>query len=304
MSSNTNFFEIDDFIKEIPSKDILKYNEQVAVIFIDTKISDHNALNPFPLQLNACSIIMITSGEMTITVDYNTYTAKENCMFVLLERHVINNVSVSLDFTGFHIIVDKNIFKNSTHDEKPPLEGLINSSRQQPLLLFNKEEFEWLKSDVHRLCYDMVRNNHIYQKSLVMNDISVFAYEIWNNSDKNQVVANDSIGHYEKIAIEFLDLVFQNCKVEHEVSYYADRLCITAIQLSRAVKKNMNKPAIVVIHDIMITEAKIMLNKSDITVQQVSDELHFSDQASFSKFFKKHVGMSPKNFKKSLVVSR
>ena len=53
------------------------------------------------------------------------------------------------------------------------------------------------------------------------------------------------------------------------------------------------------IDESLIVEAKILLKTPDITVQRVADLLNFSDQSTFGKFFKKHVGLSPMEFRKS-----
>ncbi|WP_233552114.1 helix-turn-helix domain-containing protein [Parabacteroides sp. AF48-14] len=49
----------------------------------------------------------------------------------------------------------------------------------------------------------------------------------------------------------------------------------------------------------LIVEAKILLKAPQATVQQVADVLHFSDQSTFGKFFKKHMGISPMEYRKS-----
>ena len=42
-----------------------------------------------------------------------------------------------------------------------------------------------------------------------------------------------------------------------------------------------------------------MLRKPDMTIQQITEALNFSDQSSFGKFFKKHVGSSPKKYREN-----
>ena len=53
------------------------------------------------------------------------------------------------------------------------------------------------------------------------------------------------------------------------------------------------------IDDALIVEAKMLLKAPQATVQQVADILHFSDQSTFGKFFKKHMGISPMEYRKS-----
>ena len=47
----------------------------------------------------------------------------------------------------------------------------------------------------------------------------------------------------------------------------------------------------------LIIQAKSLLRTTSKSIQEIADELHFSDQASFGKFFKKHTTMTPKKYK-------
>lgn len=45
-------------------------------------------------------------------------------------------------------------------------------------------------------------------------------------------------------------------------------------------------------------EAKALLKSSEMSIQEISDELHFANQSFFGKYFKHHTGMSPKEYRK------
>jgi AraC-like DNA-binding protein len=47
----------------------------------------------------------------------------------------------------------------------------------------------------------------------------------------------------------------------------------------------------------VILEAKVMLRSSNMTIQQIADELNFPSQSFFGKYFKKSVGVSPKEYR-------
>ena len=53
------------------------------------------------------------------------------------------------------------------------------------------------------------------------------------------------------------------------------------------------------IDDAVLMEAKMLLKTPLLSVQQVAEQLHFSDQSTFGKFFKKHIGLSPLEFRRS-----
>jgi AraC-like DNA-binding protein len=81
-------------------------------------------------------------------------------------------------------------------------------------------------------------------------------------------------------------------------TFYADRMCFTPKYLSKVIKENSGKSANSWIDDYVILEAKAMLKSTNMTVQQINDELNFPSQSFFGKYFKRIVGVSPKEYKR------
>lgn len=79
---------------------------------------------------------------------------------------------------------------------------------------------------------------------------------------------------------------------------------MTPGNLSRAVTAASGKSPIKWISDAVVAEAKILLRNPDMNIQQVSEELHFGDQSSFGKFFKKHTGFTPIEYKGNIQGSK
>ena len=50
--------------------------------------------------------------------------------------------------------------------------------------------------------------------------------------------------------------------------------------------------------NLIVKKAKVLLKLEEITISEISEILGFTDVAYFSRFFKKHVGMSPSIFAK------
>ncbi|MDR1673524.1 MAG: helix-turn-helix domain-containing protein, partial [Bacteroidales bacterium] len=75
------------------------------------------------------------------------------------------------------------------------------------------------------------------------------------------------------------------------------KLCLTSKHLSAVIKKTTGKSAFEWINDYVILEAKSLLRATNMTVQQISEELNFANQSFFGKFFKRAVGVSPKEYR-------
>ncbi len=299
METNPQFKELTDFIEEIQFADAINYEDKLVVVNLGhLSTTDENHLVA-PMRLNAFTILLVTAGEFHITIDYKPYIIKKNTLFTLIEKHLVNNVSSSEDFQGFHIIAEHDFFKASTDDEKPPLD-ITQIGKPNPIE-WKGIDFDRLIKNIEKLKEDILRKDHFYQAKIIKNDLGNLVLEIWNS-----LIQNDNTGiakqpnTYEQIAVRFFDLLFKYGLEEHEVAFYADKLNISPIYLSRVVKQVTGKTTIKVISDIILMEAKIMLRNQQINIQQIADKLYFSDQASFSKFFKKNTGVSPIEYKKEL----
>ena len=101
----------------------------------------------------------------------------------------------------------------------------------------------------------------------------------------------------EEYAEQFLSDLSKNHKRERSVKFYADRLHITPKYLSGIVREVSGRLASEWIEEVVINEAKNMLSNTSMTIQEISDELNFSNQSFFGKYFKEHTGISPKAFR-------
>ena len=96
---------------------------------------------------------------------------------------------------------------------------------------------------------------------------------------------------------------FKNAFVNHfqesrEVQYYANLLCLSPKYFGSIIKKQTGISANEWITGYVIVQAKSLLRHSkNLNIQQISQQLGFSDPAAFTRFFKTNAGMSPKEYR-------
>lgn len=79
---------------------------------------------------------------------------------------------------------------------------------------------------------------------------------------------------------------------------------ITPQYLTSIIKAQTGRTVNNFICEMLYSEARNLLALSEFSIQQIATELHFSDQASFSKFFKRWAGISPLEFRNVMVKSK
>jgi YesN/AraC family two-component response regulator len=92
--------------------------------------------------------------------------------------------------------------------------------------------------------------------------------------------------------------IIKNYVKERKISFYANQLCITAKHLTAVVMDVSGRSVSDLISSMVILDAKSKLKYSQLTISQIADSLNFPDSSFFGKYFKKHTGLSPKEYRK------
>lgn len=295
---------LEDFIKRFNPKDI--YENQIIVMEMTGDDLMHNA-NPdaFPIRLESYSAFLVCKGEARVTMDYISYILKQNMVMEKINMHLINNFQMSHDFAGYHIILSNELGKHLYKELLSLPKEYAVSKRHNPSIKLDHKEFSLLLDIVARLRNNMQRNDHFFQKTLIMNEVKNFILELFNfGIQRTNSSETIELSYLEDIVLRFAKLLTTKCKEWYEVSDYSTELCVTPVYLSRTIKSVIGKTAIECIHEARIGESKILLQNPNHAVQDVADMLHFSDQSAFGKFFKKHTGISPMEYKKNILTKQ
>ena len=106
----------------------------------------------------------------------------------------------------------------------------------------------------------------------------------------------------EDLFYRFIVLVEEKFKYQRVLSDYAKDLCISTKHLSTLVKELSGRTAGSWIDSYVILEAKRLLISTDMSIQEVSEQLHFANQSFFGKFFKHNTGKSPSQYRKDKAI--
>ena len=92
-------------------------------------------------------------------------------------------------------------------------------------------------------------------------------------------------------------LVDEYFRREHQLGFYAEKLGMTVDRLNDHVKRATGVTAGHLIRQRLLTEAKRQLVFTTQPIQDIANGLAFSDPSHFARFFRKHTGMTPQEFR-------
>ncbi len=94
--------------------------------------------------------------------------------------------------------------------------------------------------------------------------------------------------------MKLIDLYFLR---ERETDFYADKMGVTCKKLNLISKKGTTKTVKQHLQERLILEIKKEIRIGEKNLKEIAFDLGFSEPAYFTRFFKKHTGMSPTAFK-------
>lgn len=111
----------------------------------------------------------------------------------------------------------------------------------------------------------------------------------------------DKKGRWSKVVDHFQKLVSQHYRTERALAFYASHLCISENHLYKIVKQTTGRTPSGIIQGHLIQEAIFYLEYTDQGLKEIAFNLSFKEVAYFIRFFKKHIGTTPGQYRKLLI---
>ena len=295
MKSNIPYYkEINDFLKSIPS-DYLTNNPDFFCLRLKANEGSISNYKP-PFRKDFYFIALVSNaGKTKITYD-NTNVTKLNSFLVFQSPGLLYSFFRDNTANGYLIYFKKgclSFFKPDFEKEFPFFNILhtnffkLNEARFQEFAPHFEEVFSAYESatDKQHKIATIKFLALLYQLKEFTN-----AFKQWEEgfTTPQQIVLQ-----------KFIQLVNNFYIEKRTIEEYASLLNITPNHLSQSVKTASGKNALTFLNDRLLTEAKSLIQFTKFDIAEIAYNLNFSDPANFGKFFKKHTGQTPLEYRKS-----
>lgn len=270
-------------------------------IFTQHNIFERIAVDK-PFRPENPAFIFIKTGTIKLKQHFRDLELSANMFMVTDPQTVYEMISVSDDFQS-RMVSYKREFISALSLKFNRLITYRYFRQQMNIgVPFHADEMEVVWKSVNFLKYILDSETEMtYKKEIVEHLFSVFCYQMAGIISKEDSSSMNQMSRQEEIVFVFLNDVAKYHNTERSVEFYAGRQSITTRHLSAVIKSVTGKSASEIIALIVVNEAKVLLNSSSKPVSEISSMLGFSDQYSFSHFFKKHLGESPTQYRNQFV---
>ncbi len=275
-----------------------KIQKNGYVVFELTKKLDSDSVTPIETKYTA--VVLCTQGGATIEANMeNYYLHPGDCLCVgnILYKRTTH---MSEDFKARVMVC----FNNFAFDSVVGIPmGFMESLYTNPIVnITDKTMITLLNNYFDNL--EQLQNTNLglrHNELVALNIRSIMLLMVMLGGD-NKNMSKVTYGQSDVYFRDFIELIDQNVKRNHEVAYYADRLHITPKYLSEVCKLKSGHKAKEIISSFLISKIKQEMVMSSKSIKTLAYEYGFADQSSMGKFFSKMTGQSPGDFRRSIMI--
>ena len=252
-----------------------------------------------PVRMQCLGILLVQKGTVSYMSNTQHFTAKRNNFVVLSRGQIIDELNISDDCEGKALIVSYDYFREMLTGFRELALLFINITLR-PILQLTSTQASEFSMYYKQLKTKVDDETHHFRKEMVGSMIKTIIYDISNIIYKvhegKQIVSKNRAEH---IFAEFIQIVNRNFKKERTVSWYAEQMSITPKYLAEMVKQATNRSPNDWIDGYVIVEIRMLLKYTGKSIKEIAEIMNFTSQSFLGKYFKEHVGMSPKDYRKS-----
>lgn len=249
----------------------------------------------YPIRLKCEIMALCMDGEIEASVNLNHITVNKNDIITLMPGSIFQindlNGDLKIYFVGFSSKYVEN------NDKAKILLDAIYSTLGKPKISLS-DKGAMMTEKYFKLLIDIYEMSDEKLKQEIADNIFADTHKgislIYKKKTDNENITSSKS---EQLCKAFTQLVMQHYNDNRNVAWYAEKLGITHAHLCSIVKQSTGKTCADIISSMVIMDAKSQLKSTHQSIQVISDSLNFANMSFFGKYFKRHVGMSPLEYR-------
>lgn len=248
-----------------------------------------------PLHFNCGVQILCTCGTCILSTGAQQFHLREMSELIFWGGSIMQLMEASDNFHVRLLLYPKKIFLQAAISLDTTY---FNYMREFPQYDHGEESWKnvnlWI--DMAQLLFS--RPSPAFRERLELNFLQSMLMWIFSSIPDTYVSKAESYTRKQLLFHKFMHLIHEHAAQMHQVSFYAEQLCISPRYLNEITLSFSNgKTPKALIDEQLTAELKVLLNNPALSIAEIASLCHFPDSSYLSRFFKKNTGIAPKAFR-------
>lgn len=246
--------------------------------------------------IKGCAILFVESGVAVCKVNYQRYAIRKGYLGIVFYDDIVVIERTSANFKCIVIMVPYNLVEEPIY--KVTTSGLWNFIYRSPVFPLNDRQLFQIRTWWHQVAWVTNNVSENYRLEVLKNCIHNLLMVV----DSELQLAGENSSSKEDnrarmLVTNFLELVAKHHIEYRDVTFYADKMCISASYLYKMTFKVLNVSPKSLIDKQVISAIKNYLMSTDLSVKNIAEQLHFKDASYMCRLFRRIEGLSPQEFR-------
>lgn len=282
-------------------KNIQKYGfkqglpQEFEVIDISLLFKSFSKAMTSPHRAEFYQVIWFQEGYPTHIVDFKPLRIKPNTL-VFINKGAVQQFDSNKNYTGKSILFTDSFFCQSQLDTKYLKHTILFNNLFSTSDVSISSGTEMFKDLFTQIQAELLKPKDQYQSDILRNMLRTLLLQA-ERIKKQQTQTPIPKGIDLDNVIQFRNLLEEQFQNHKQVSYYTEQLAFTKKRLNQSTSKILGVTPKQMIDARVILEAKRQLAHTNESVKEIGFNLGFEEPTNFVKYFKKHVLVTPLEFK-------
>lgn len=252
---------------------------------------------PYEERLMTCTFVgLIHSGSGSYTVGEESHSVSSGDVIIIPEGQVLGDVTIADDFHG-DILLISHTFLYDVIREVRDVTNLFVFSREHPVFHLTEQEVTMFREYLAVLRIKLADERHAFRRQIAGTLLATMIYDLMSVTARTLAPPAPQRTKAQETFERFMALVAKNYKRERRVGWYAERLCLTPKTLLETVKRVSSRTPNEWLDTYTVLELRRLLRHTTRPIKDIAEMMTFASQSSLGKFFREHVGVSPKAYR-------
>lgn len=255
------------------------------------------------VKLEVFLMLYCEEGEVKLELNNATQYLQANDLLISLPNAIIGQVMASPKHKVKVFCFSNRFIQRLTQTQKYSWESICYIL-ENPIKHFGENRNETFHQYLKLMESKIQTPPDKYQKEILLHIASAFFGEMVAETTRKSIEKEKQEYHIPVKQPDFIFKRFMEALTvdngKHRIlTYYADLFCYSPKYLSRIIKQVSGKNALTLIHENAIEHIIPELKHSNKSIKEISVDFEFPNVSFFAQYVKKHLGMTPTEYRNS-----